>query len=57
MPPPETVPPPNGEALVVRTYWMRVKLAVTFTGDVLALVATVQVPVPLQPPPDQPMNR
>ena len=34
-----------------------VNLAVTLTGDVLALVATVQVPVPLQPPPDQPVNR
>ena len=46
MPPPLTVPPPDGETLVVRIY-LRVKLAVT----VLSLViVTVQAPVPLQSP-------
>lgn len=33
------------------------KLAVTLTVDRLALVTTVQAPVPLQPPPDQPVKR
>jgi len=51
------LPPPEGEAVVVSVY-LRVKLAVTGTLGSLARVTTVQVPaMPLQPPPDQPVNR
>ena len=58
MPPPVMVPPATGEVLAVRVYLMRVKFAVTGTLGSLPRVTTVQVPpVPLQPPPDQPVNR
>ena len=46
MPPPLTVPPPDGKAFVVRVY-LRVKLAVT---DLFPFIVTVQAPVPLQSP-------
>jgi hypothetical protein len=36
----------------VSVYWLSVKVAVTR----LAAIETVQVPAPLQPPPDHPAN-
>jgi hypothetical protein len=48
-----TVPDPAPERLTVSANDWRAKLAVT---DVAALIVTVQVPVPEQPPPVQPVN-
>jgi hypothetical protein len=39
--------------VTVRTYWLRVKVAITV---VAAVTDTVQVPVPEQPPLDQPVK-
>jgi hypothetical protein len=48
-----TAPVPVPLLLTVRTFWPSVKFAVTV---VAAFTARVQVPVPEQPPPDQPVK-
>lgn len=48
MPPPLTVPPPAGETFVLRTYWMRVKVAVTVLALVIVTVQTLPL-TELQP--------
>ena len=49
----ETVPVPAPAFVTVSVKGCRVNVAVT---DVAALIVTVQVPVPVQPPPLQPVN-
>jgi hypothetical protein len=48
-----TVPLPVPSLLTVRTCWAAVKFAVTM---VAVVIETVQVPVPVQSPPDQPVK-
>ena len=47
----EEVAAPAPVLVTVSVYWSLVKVAVTLTAE---LMVTVQVPVPEQPPPDQP---
>jgi hypothetical protein len=49
-----TLPLPVPARLMVRTFCARAKFAVTLVAE---LTDTVHVPVPEQPPPDQPVNR
>jgi len=48
-----TVPAPVPAAVTESEYWLRLKAAVT---PVAAVTETTHVPVPVHPPPDQPMN-
>jgi hypothetical protein len=48
-----TVPVPLPAALTVSVCWSSTKVAVTALS---AAIETVQVPAPLQPPPDHPAN-
>ncbi|MBK9034685.1 MAG: hypothetical protein IPL61_26040 [Myxococcales bacterium] len=48
-----TMPEPAPALTTVSTTWFRPNVAVTATA---AVSVTTQVPVPEQPPPDQPMN-
>ena len=49
----ETVPAPLPPLFTLSAYWVIAKLAVTVTA---AVTVTLHVPVPEQPPPDQPLN-
>jgi hypothetical protein len=48
-----TVPLPVPARLMVSVFWASTKLAVTV---VAAVIVTTQVPVPVQLPPDHPVN-
>jgi hypothetical protein len=48
-----TTPVPDPALLTVRVRWMSVNVAVTV---VAVLTVTTHMPVPLHPPPDQPVN-
>jgi hypothetical protein len=50
---PVTVPTPVPDFVTVKLYTDVANVAVT---DVAAFIVTVQVPVPEQPPPDQPVK-